>query len=211
MSIDRRQNCNWKEHRGYFDVWAEADEANADEQQLRELCAMKIIRYLAAALLVQMLLPYASATELSAAEKREIVLECQQLVTDYAYYRDLRDADKLAELFTEDARMHVRGHWKVGHQELRDHVNSDDMNTVSMHLMTTIKIITRDEDSASGVSYVAVAHERKAEDEPAPVPLDNFVVVGKYHDTFVRTNNGWKISERVLKPIFRKPAADIPH
>ncbi len=178
-----------------------ADVANADEQQLREKCAMKIIRYLAAALLVQMLLPYASATELSAAEKREIVLECQQLVTDYAYYRDLRDADKLAELFTEDARMHVRGHWKVGHQELRDHVNSDDINTVSMHLMTTIKIIPRGEDSASGVSYVAVAHERKAEDEPAPVPLDNFV----------RTNNGWRISERVLKPIFRKPAADIPH
>ncbi len=113
---------------------------------------MKIVGYLVVGLALPMLLPYASAAELSAAQKREIIFECQQLVTDYAYYRDLRDADKFAELFTEGARMQARGHWNEGRQALRDHVNS--------------------------------------EDESAPVLLDNFVVVGKYHDTFVLTDDG---------------------
>ena len=172
---------------------------------------MKILRYLAIGLAVQMLLPYASAAELSTAQEREIIFDCQQLVTDYAYYRDLRDADEFAELFTEDARMYARGHWNEGRQALRDHVNGDDMDTVSMHLMTTIKIIPQDEISATGISYVAVAHKPKAEDESAPVPLDNFVVVGKYHDVFVLTDDGWKISERIFRPIFRNPPTDIPN
>ena len=171
---------------------------------------MKIARYLVIGLVVQMLLSFASAAELSAAQKREIIFECQQLVTDYAYYRDLRDADKFAELFTENARLLARGEWKQGRQALRDHVNGDDMDTVSMHLMTTIKIIPQDENSAIGISYVAVAHKPKAEDESAAVPLDNFVVVGKYHDTFVLTDDGWKISERSFRPTFRNPPADIP-
>ncbi len=172
---------------------------------------MRISRYLIIGLAVQMLLSYASAAELSAAQKREIIFECQQLVTDYAYYRDLRDADKFAELFTEDARMLARGQWNEGRQALRDHVNGDDMDTVSLHLMTTIKIIPQDDNSATGISYVAVAHGPRAEDESTAVPLDNFVVVGKYHDTFVRTDDGWKISERSFRPTFSNPPTDIPN
>ena len=169
---------------------------------------MKIVQYLAIGLAVQMLLPYASAAELSAAQKREIIFECQQLVTDYAYYRDLRDADKFADLFTEDARMLARGQWNEGRQALRDHVNGDDMETVSMHLMTTIKIMPQDEKSATGISYAAVAHEPKAEGESAAALLDNFAVVGKYHDTFVLTDDGWKISERIFRPVFRRPPTE---
>jgi hypothetical protein len=169
---------------------------------------MRIVAYLAVSLTMQLLLPSVSTAELSAAQKREIIFECQQLVTDYAYYRDLRDADKFAELFTEDARMQARGQWNEGRQALRDHVNNDDMDTVSMHLMTTIKIMPQDEKSATGISYAAVAHEPKGEDESAPVLLDNFVVVGKYHDTFVLTDDGWKISERIFRPVFRRPPTE---
>jgi hypothetical protein len=155
-----------------------------------------------------LLTSFANAAELTAAQKRDIIFECQQLVTDYAYYRDLRDADNVAALFTEDARMLARGHWNVGHQELRDHVNNDDMSTVSLHLITTIKIMPQDENTATGITYAAVAHEAKGEDESAPVPLEAFAVIGKYHDTFVRTDKGWKISERAFRPTFRKPPAD---
>ena len=85
------------------------------------------------------------------------------------------------------------------------------MDTVSLHLMTTIKIMPQDDKTATGVSYVAVAHEPKGENESAPVPLEAFVVVGKYFDTFRLTGKGWKISERVFKPTFRKPAAESDH
>lgn len=105
-----------------------------------------------------LLLSVAGAAELSTAQAREIIAECQQLVSDYAYYRDLRDADRVAELFAENGRMMAR---------------NDDPDTA--------------------------------------VVLDNFAVVGKYVDTFTRTDEGWKIAERVFTPIFPKPAAEADH
>ena len=101
--------------------------------------------------------------------------------------------------------MLARGHWIEGRQGLRDHVNSDDMDTESLHLMTTIKIIPQDESSAMGISYVAVARGARAEDGSTAGPLEHFVVIGKYHDTFVLTDDGWKIAERSFRPTFRNP------
>ena len=63
---------------------------------------MSIVRYLVVGLTVQVMLPFAGAAELSAEQERKIIFECQQLVTDYAYYRDLRDTDSVAEPFTTE-------------------------------------------------------------------------------------------------------------
>jgi ketosteroid isomerase-like protein len=170
---------------------------------------MTNIRFLLTCAALQFLLVPCANAELSATQQREIITQCQQLVTDYAYYRDLRDANSVAELFAEDARMLARGHWSEGRQAIRDHVNGDDMNTVSMHLITTIKIMPQDDNSATGVTYAAVAHEPKNTDPAAPTELHDFAVVGKYFDTFTRTDEGWKISERIFKPVFRKPDPEV--
>jgi|SaaInlV_100m_DNA_5_1039725.scaffolds.fasta_scaffold07153_3 hypothetical protein len=168
---------------------------------------MKTIRYVSIFLLGQLMsFSSVAAAELSAAQKREIIFDCTQLVNDYAYYRDLHDPVGFANIFSEDARLQARGVWLEG-DEIAQHVLNDDPAEVSMHLMTTIKIMPIDESSAIGVSYGAVAHEPKGQDGAAAV-LSSFVVIGQYHDKFKMTDEGWKISERAFDVIFRKPEAE---
>ncbi len=144
-----------------------------------------------------------SINELSTSQKREVIFDCQLLVNDYAIYRDQRNAKKLANLFTKDARMFARGKWNIGHNALINHVLQDDENTLSMHLMTTIQITPIDKNNAIGVSYAAIADEIKG-DSPV-ISLHAFTVIGKYNDKYALTAQGWKISERIFTPIFARP------
>lgn len=166
---------------------------------------MRTIRYLLVALTVQiLLLPVASAAGLTESQKREIILSCTELIHDYAYYRDLRDPEQVANLFTEDGGMQAKGEWSIGGEELKAHVLSDDMSTESMHLITTIKIFPIDENNATGVTYFAVANEPKT-DDGRPASLEAFRAIGQYHDKMVRTDAGWKFAERLSKAYFLKP------
>lgn len=163
---------------------------------------MPLLRYILLAMMFQLAFVSSASAELSAADKREIIFDCTLLVHDYAYYRDLRDPESFANLFTDDARMTVRGEWIGGRKALVDHVLGDDPNDVSMHMVSTVKITPVDENSATGVTYAAVAHGLKGE---APATLESFEVIGQYFDKFANTEDGWKISERVFTVIYRKP------
>ena len=166
---------------------------------------MRITQYLLVAVLAHsLLLSTASAAELTAAQKREIISDCTELIHDYAYYRDLRDPEQVANLFTQDGGMQARGEWSIGHEALKAHVLSDDMSTVSMHLISTIKIFPIDENNATGVTYFAVANEPKAEGG-RPATMESFRAIGQYHDKMVRTEDGWKFAERISAASFLKP------
>jgi hypothetical protein len=52
------------------------------------------------------------------------------------------------------------------------------------------------------VHYAAV-YSADATDVPGqPIPVKGFAVLGQYHDKYVRTEEGWKFAERVMKPVF---------
>jgi hypothetical protein len=70
-------------------------------------------------------------------------------------------------------------------------------------MISTVKITPFDENNATGVTYAAVANEPIGEGDTAV--LESFTVIGKYFDTFVRTDDGWKISERIFTVIYHKP------
>ncbi len=163
---------------------------------------MQLLRIIFVVLMAQLILITSVFADLSAAEKREIIFDCTLLVNDYAYYRGLRDPENFANLFTEDARMTVRGEWIGGREALVDHVLHDDPNDVSMHLVTTVKIEPIDEQNATGVTYAAVAHGLKGD---APATLESFEVIGNHFDKYVKTEDGWRISERIFNVIYRKP------
>lgn len=165
---------------------------------------IQILKYISVALAAQVFLASGALAQLSAEDKREIIFDCTLLVNDYAYYRDLHDPENFANLFTEDARMTARGEWLSGREALADHVLHDDPNAVSMHMVSTVKITPIDETNATGVTYAAVANEQKGEGGPAT--LESFTVIGQYFDKFVKTEDGWKISERIFTVIYRKPS-----
>jgi hypothetical protein len=124
------------------------------------------------------------ADEIDSEEAAKIKLEITQLVNDYAIYRDRLDARNYANLFAEDGRLTVRGRLTQGREAIYERISGYDSSHVSMHIMTSSQINIID-------------------DSDRPIPVKGFTVLGQYHDKYVRTEEGWKFAERVMKPVFR--------
>lgn len=153
----------------------------------------------ATALLWALASPHAQAHEADA-----VARDCHALVTDYAYYRDRYDADAYADLFAQDAVLSVLGNEYVGRAAIKRRLVEDAEKPVTHHHMTTIKLMPGDEKTAYGVSYVVVYSEPAAGD--LPVTTKGFLAAGEYHDTFVLTDDGWKIGRRQFRPVLVPPA-----
>ena len=120
-------------------------------------------------------------------------LEINDLITDYSYAIDTRSWDDLDALFTQDARIDYTA---VGGE-------AGDLPTIKawlaktlamfsgfQHLVATSKV-TIDGDTATGRT---LCHNPMIlGDEPGQTVI--FVGIW-YHDTFVRTADGWRISSR---------------
>ena len=129
----------------------------------------------------------------------EIENACTDLVLDYAFYRDRMDADPFANLFAEDAVLTVLGEVYTGRKAIRQRLVEGQNGPVTRHMMSTIRIFVQDENTASGVSYVTVYGAPGGE---FPIKVEGFMGLGEYHDKFVRTTDGWKISRRTFVPVF---------
>jgi uncharacterized protein (TIGR02246 family) len=143
------------------------------------------------------------ADEIDSEEAAKIKLEITQLVNDYAIYRDRLDARNYANLFAEDGRLTVRGRLTQGREAIYERISGYDSSHVSMHIMTSSQINIIDRDHATGVHYAAVYSAAATDDSDRPIPVKGFTVLGQYHDKYVRTEEGWKFAERVMKPVFR--------
>lgn len=123
----------------------------------------------------------------------DVYRDCINLVTDYAIYRDRFDAEGFSSLFTEDASLTVGGQTWVGRANIRARIEGLKNGSSIRHLMSTIRITPVDADNATGISYATIYSA------PAgSTTVEGFALIGEYHDTFVRTADGWKISKREL-------------
>ena len=132
-------------------------------------------------------------------DEAAIKAACEELVLNYAYYRDRPDADGVAAQFTEDARLEVLGQTFIGRDKIHARIEAGKGGPVFRHMMSTIRIFPVDQNQATGVSYVTVY---SAPPGDMPQPINNFAAVGEYHDRFVRTAEGWKIAERKFVFVF---------
>ena len=128
----------------------------------------------------------------------EIEDACTDLVLDYAIHRDRLDADSYAKLFAADAVLSVLDDRFVGRDAIHERLVESRGKETTRHLMSTIRITVEDEENATGISYVRI-YASPAGDLPMTAAQK---VVGEYHDRFVRTADGWKISERKFVPVF---------
>ena len=136
---------------------------------------------------------------LSVVSAGEIEDACTNLVLDYAFYRDRLDAEPYANLFAEDAVLTVLGEVFTGRDAIRKRLVEGRNGPVTRHMMSTVRIFVQDEDNASGVSYVTVYAAAPGE---FPLAVEGFMGLGEYHDKFVRTEDGWKISRRTFVHVF---------
>lgn len=144
-----------------------------------------------------LLLSFLSLGLIPASYASDVYRDCINLVTDYAYHRDRFDAVEFSNLFTTDASLSVGNQTWEGRDNIRARIEGLDQSGTIRHLMSTIRINPIDELHATGVSYATIYTAPAGSSS-----VEGFAVIGEYHDSFVLTEHGWKISSRVLKPVF---------
>jgi len=168
------------------------------EKWLKKLIVSKVT-FVGVLLILHSGLVYADAHQ-------DTIQACTQLVIDYAFYRDRPDAKGVAELFSEDATFTLLGTEYKGRQAIRARVAAGVGGPVYRHLISTINIRpAKGGREARGVTYVTVY---QGQNETLPQTLTKPMVIGEYHDRFVLTDTGWKISERVFVPVFLPTTQD---
>ncbi len=105
----------------------------------------------------------------------------------------------MPELFTDGGICHLPGIRMVGHDEILDWMTARQKRSDlrSRHVCSTFLCDVIDEDHATGVVYLTLFRSEGADDD-GPVGMSGPSLVGEYRDDFVRTQNGWRISDREL-------------
>ena len=127
-------------------------------------------------------------------------LAIRQLVDDYAYCADTRDAQGQMALFTEDTHFVVYMDAKsdTPSQVINKRADLfpvfDNLNAykATMHFngQSSVKL---NGDKATGIAY-CMAHHLTIEDEKQKL----MIAAIRYHDIFVRQNGKWHFAERKL-------------
>jgi hypothetical protein len=133
-------------------------------------------------------------------ERIAIERECQRLVTAYCHYVDHGEAAKIAEQFTDDGQWLSPEIKMIGKEKLRKGFAGRQANTARMsrHVCNNLLIDVIDEDNAEGVVYLTLYRfDGEAGRKFSPID-EQPTMVGEYRDKFVRTDEGWRFSERVI-------------
>ncbi|HWZ15416.1 MAG TPA: nuclear transport factor 2 family protein [Mucilaginibacter sp.] len=125
----------------------------------------------------------------------------RNLVDQYAYCADTRDAQGQMALFTEDTRFVVFMDAKSA--EPSQVINSraglfpvfDNLNTyrATMHFNGQSTVLELNDDTATGIAY-CIAHHQTIKDGVQTLMIANI----KYHDRFVKQHGKWLFAERKL-------------
>ena len=142
--------------------------------------------------------------QVSDSQAVQIKMAIKSLVDEYAVTRDNNDAAGYAATFAEDGTLDLYG-TAYSRDALRERVEASDPSGVSMHLMSTGQINIVDETSATGVHYFTLYTGSRGDEqeEGSAVNVSSFTVMGKYHDDYILTDDGWKFANRRVEAIFR--------
>jgi ketosteroid isomerase-like protein len=142
-------------------------------------------------------------------ERLLIEYQCQRLQTAYAISADQGDVDAFVRCFAPDGQVTVPGSPPFcGHDAIRASIVAlGALGVTYRHLITNCLITVHDARSASGICYLLTFNSSAAPDAQGSRPMESPGTVGEYHDEFVKTADGWRISRRVLKRIFRREDA----
>jgi hypothetical protein len=143
---------------------------------------------------------------MDANEKRLIEQECRDLVVALGFYTDRGENDKAVVLFAPDGQWIRAGKPLTGHRELLESMKERSPTIIVRHMIANIMIQVKDGKSAEGVTYyTAYNHDTGANPHKLPAPLGLPFSLGEWHDKFVLTPEGWRISKRETKRLFQRP------
>jgi hypothetical protein len=131
--------------------------------------------------------------------------ECRELILAITQHGDHGEADLAVSLFAEDGSWMRGGKLYTGRDELLASYASEPSTQVARHINGGTVVTVEDADHASAVTYYLAFRGQRDSGEPnAPLPLDTPFSLGEWHDTFVRTEDGWRFSSRATRRVFAR-------
>lgn len=135
---------------------------------------------------------------ISPEERLLIEAECSRLIAAYAYFVDRREYVDLANLFTEDGVLDRGGKVTSGRDTILAAMHERDENVATRHMNGTPFFTAVTSTEARAVTYMLMYVVDGTDEGPNMVP--GTTGLGEFHDHFIHTPDGWRLSERVAKP-----------
>lgn len=135
--------------------------------------------------------------DITDAERAIIENQCSRLIASYAHFVDRRRYDELAALFTADGLLDRAGNIVEGADNILAAMKNRPEAIATRHMngLPFFEAVGRDEVRA--VTYMLMYIVEGSDDGPNEVP--GTAGLGEFHDIFVRTPQGWRISRRTAK------------
>jgi uncharacterized protein (TIGR02246 family) len=130
--------------------------------------------------------------------------EIADLLARYCFAIDLRDWDRLCEVFGRDAVITYSGpRTTTGIDAIVDFFRTKaSVAAATQHLLQTSQVWATGPDGAAGLTHVTAHHVPDGAARPAD-EASTYTVTGTYADEFIRTDEGWRIARRVLTLLTR--------
>lgn len=140
-------------------------------------------------------------------QRAAIARQCEDLVLALGYHGDHRDPGSAVALFADDGTWVRGGVRYTGHAELAKSYQAGSRTEVRRHLHAGTRVTVTDSDHAESVTYyLAFNEDPGSEDAAPPYPLRTPFSMGEYHDSFVRTPDGWRFASRTTARVFQRPS-----
>jgi hypothetical protein len=126
-------------------------------------------------------------------------------VISLVHHSDHGEDEDAVDLFTADGTWVRGGKPFTGRDQLLQSFAARSKSVVTRHFTSNIRIVVTDDNNAGGVTYfMAVNHDAGTDDPELPLPVNLPFSIGEYHDKFVRTQAGWRISHRMITRVFQR-------
>ncbi len=132
----------------------------------------------------------------------------ERLVTEVTWRIDHGRAESISELFVSEGIMDLGETRLQGREAIHPWgilLQTDNTYPGIRHVSTNMRFVLEGNDKARGTCLVT-AYVDEADGPGSTLPL----VVGEDHDTFVRTEEGWRFLSRTWDPLFFRQADSTP-
>lgn len=149
-----------------------------------------------------------AADDLSQREVVDIVMACERVEHDYAIYRDRRDANAFADIFTEEGEWgRSNGRILKGREAIAEYVRglaaAQTEPEYAMQFTTTVQITPTSADTATGISYALILEAPVPEEGGRATIAGGFSIASESRSTYEISNDGCKIATREYTTYFR--------
>lgn len=143
-----------------------------------------------------------SMTEL---QTEQIRRECERAFLQIARFTDQGPHHAIAQFFTEDGEFDRDGTVLRGRAALLDLYAKRPASLMTRHLVSNVIVSPLSNEQAVCHAYATIYRFRTA-DGSSPVPpvtCEGPESIAEYEDQMVKTDDGWKVSRRVMKTIIQ--------